>query len=64
MKYTNYVLTSLVVFMPMARAVDFRLLVEFDPSKYTSGSDFCNAWLSNWQVLITFHISTQFLTLP
>lgn len=36
--------------LPLASAVDFRVLVKFNPKQYHSGDAFCKAWVAAWFV--------------
>lgn len=48
MKFTTIIPAVLAALLPLANARDLRILVEFSPSEYASGADFCTAWVSNW----------------
>ena len=47
MKFIS-VVAAAVAILPLASAVDFRLLLDFSASGYTDGADFCNAFTSAW----------------
>lgn len=56
MKFTTIIPVMLATLLPLASAIDFRILVEFDSSEYPSGDDFCTTWLSTWCALFCFQL--------
>lgn len=48
MKFTTIIPAMLITLLPLASAIDFRILVKFKKSAYPSADAFCTTWLSTW----------------
>ncbi|KAF8309831.1 hypothetical protein DL93DRAFT_2170127 [Clavulina sp. PMI_390] len=53
------VLASLAALIPLASAVDYRQLITV-PAGYSSGTDFCNDWISDCHTKVTAEASDEF----